>query len=191
MQKNILILTAHPSSGGHTHIISNVYAEAARAAGHTVEIIDLYKPENQLPFLQYEDVKNYEMHPNVIRFQEMISRTNELVIVHPLWWGGAPAIMKNFFDQVFTAGFAFSWKGGKLNKLLKGRTSKVFISAGGPMWIYNLFVIPPFKAIWKYMTLEYCGMEVTDFMVCDNMSKPNRDTHLLEFNKKVARSARR
>lgn len=189
--KNILILTAHPSTKGHTHSIANAYAESAKAKGNTVEIIDLYKEENQLPFLRFEDIKNYERHPNVTRFQDMITKANEIVVVHPLWWGGAPAIMKNFFDQVFTAGFAFSWAGGKLHKLLKGKTAKVFITTGGPMWLYRLFIFVPFKAIWKYMTLEYSGVKVTDFMVCDKMAMPDREDHVARFCKKVAESASR
>ncbi len=189
--KNILLITAHPSSKGYTHTIANTYKEAAEKLGHQVTLLDLYKPENQIPFLTYEDVKSYEMHPNVLRFQELVSYANEIAVAHPLWWGGPPAIMKNFFDQVFTAGFAFSWKGGYLNKLLKGKTGKVFISTGGPMWIYNLFVIPPFKAIWKYMTLEYCGVKVTDFLVCDNMAKPGKEEHISKFNEKVRKSAKK
>jgi NAD(P)H dehydrogenase (quinone) len=189
--KKILMLTAHPSTKGHTHKIAEAYKTTAEGKGHEVTLVDLYKSENQIPFLQYEDIKNYEKHPNVIRFQELITNTSEIVVIHPLWWGGAPAIMKNFFDQVFTAGFAFSWAGGHLNKLLKGRTAKVFITTGGPMWIYRLFVIPPFKAIWKYMTLEYCGVKVTDFQVCDYMAKPDREEHLARFNQKVQKSAQK
>lgn len=168
--KNILIITAHPSSKGHTHIIANTYKDASEAKGYKVEILDLYREENFLPYLKFEDIKSYEKHPNVLRFQEMITNSNEVVFIHPLWWGGTPAIMKNFLDQVITAGFAFSWAGGKLNKLLGGRSSKVFITCGGSMLLYRLFIFPPFWAIWKFFTIEYCGMKLVDFLVCDKMA---------------------
>lgn len=187
--KNILILTAHPSSKGHTHQIANTYKEASEKAGHTVTVIDLYAPENELSFLRFEDIKNYERHPNVERFQKMITDASELVVVHPLWWGGAPAIMKNFFDTVFTAGFAFSYAGGSLHKLLKGKTGKVFLTAGGSMLLYSLFIIPPFKAIWKYFTLEYSGVKVTDFKVCDKMSINMLPEKFVKFLEKVKVSA--
>jgi NAD(P)H dehydrogenase (quinone) len=189
--KNILILTAHPSSKGHTHQIANTYKESSEKKGHTVTVLDLYAPGNELPFLKFEDIKQYERHPNVERFQKMITDATELVVVHPLWWGGAPAIMKNFFDQVFTAGFAFSWAGGKLHKLLTGKTGKVFLTAGGSMLLYSLFIIPPFKAIWKYFTLEYSGVKVTDFKVADKMSLHMTPEQFEKFLVKVRASAER
>lgn len=187
--KNILILTAHPSTKGHTHQIANAYKEASEKKGHTVTVVDLYKEENNLPYLRFEDIKAYERHPNVERFQKMIADSNELVVAHPLWWGGAPAVMKNFFDQVFTAGFAFSWAGGTLHKLLKGKTGKVFMTAGGSMLLYSLFIIPPFKAVWKYFTLEYSGVKVTDFKVADKMSLHMSPEKFEKFLNKVRKSA--
>ncbi len=186
--KRILILTAHPSPRGHTHKIMSAYKDAQEKLGNTVTTVDLYETENQIPFLQFEDIKNYVKHPNVIKFQTMITETDEVVVIHPLWWGGAPAVMKNFFDNVLTSGFAFSWHGGSLNKLLKGKTARVFITCGGPMWLYRLFVIPPFIAVWKYMTLEYCGVKVTDFLVCDRMAiADGRDERIAKYLRKVSK----
>jgi len=191
--KNILIITAHPSSLGHTHIIANTYKEESEKLGATVTVLDLYKEENYLPYYSYEDIRNYEHHPNVAKFQTMITEASEVVIVHPLWWGGAPAILKNFIDQVFITRFAYQFtKEGERQKLLGGRDAKVFITAGGPAWIYLLMVIPPFKLIWKYITLEYCGMKVTDFKTCYAMSlKDDKESRFQRFLEKVRRSARK
>jgi putative NADPH-quinone reductase len=187
--KRILIITAHPSTKGHTHEIAQVYKEESEKKGHTVEVLDLYSVGNELPFLRFEDIKSYEMHPNVVRFQQTITNSNEIVFVHPLWWGGAPAIMKNFLDQVFCAGFAFAYPKGKQTGLLKGRTAKVFLTCGGPMWLYRVFVIPPFKAIWKYITLEFCGLKLTDFIVSDKMSMHMKPERYNKFLEKVRKSA--
>lgn len=190
--KKILIITAHPSSKGHTHQIKEVYKTSSEKLGHQVTVLDLYVEGNELPFLKYENIREYEKHPNVARFQQMMTEATEIVVIHPLWWGGAPAILKNFIDQTFLPGFAYKFtKEGKRQKLLKGKTGKVFITTGGPLWIYMLFVIPPFKAIWKYMTLEYCGVKVTDFKVAHGMSLGRRDEHLANFEKRVAKSAGR
>ncbi len=189
--KNILIITAHPSSQGHTHKIANTYKESSEKLGHAVTILDLYKPENALPFYAFEDIRNYQEPENVKRFRDMMTAATEIVVVHPLWWGGAPAIMKNFFEWTFTPGFAYKYsKDGKRHKLLAPRTAKVFITTGGPLWLYRLFVFIPFKAIWKYMTLEYCGMKVTDFQICGSMSMPGpKDERFTKFIEKVKKSA--
>ena len=30
-----------------------------------------------------------------------------IVLVFPLWWAGRPAVLKGWFDRIFTQGFAY------------------------------------------------------------------------------------
>lgn len=39
--------------------------------------------------------------------QRLVERADLIVLVFPLWWAGMPAIMKGWFDRVFTQGFAY------------------------------------------------------------------------------------
>jgi NAD(P)H dehydrogenase (quinone) len=48
--------------------------------------------------------------PNRKLFQEKIKNSDELIFVFPIWWGNMPAIMKNFFDTNFEAGFAYKFQ---------------------------------------------------------------------------------
>lgn len=105
-----LIITAHPSSQGFTHAIANTYRESCEQKGYTVEMLDLYKTEFQLSFLRYEDkaeLKN--TFPAQQALQAKITTADELVFVFPIWWIGMPAILKNFFDVVFSSGFAYRY----------------------------------------------------------------------------------
>ncbi len=63
------------------------------------------------------------------------------------------------------------------------------MTAGGSMLLYSLFIIPPFKAVWKYFTLEYSGVKVTDFKVADKMSMFMTPEKFEKFLKKVRSSA--
>lgn len=105
-----LIITAHPSSKGFTHAIASAYKATREQKGHTVEILDLYKTEFQLNFLQYEDKSELKnTSPAQQALQEKITAADELVFVFPIWWIGMPAILKNFFDVVFSSGFAYRY----------------------------------------------------------------------------------
>lgn len=45
--------------------------------------------------------------PEITREQDKLRRADALIVQFPLWWYGVPAILKGWFDRVFTSGFAF------------------------------------------------------------------------------------
>ncbi len=161
---NILIVTAHPSSKGFTHRIANIYRKGAEESGKNVEVIDLYAPENRQDFLEFEDVRNWPDDPVRTKMQEKITWADEIVIVHPLWWFDAPAILKNWVDMNFTSGFAYRYtKDSKFlpRQLLKGKIARIFITADGPSWFYS--VCKPFKTSWNLGRLGFCGLKLISF----------------------------
>ena len=53
-----------------------------------------------------------------------------MIFIYPIWWTDRPAILKGWFDRVFTNGFAFTTRNG-WRGLLQGRKVIVFQTAGG------------------------------------------------------------
>ena len=102
-----LIVTAHPSSKGFTHSIANSFAKGLEASNNTFEILDLYKTELQQSFLSFENIRELPLDENKIMIQSKITLADELIFVHPIWWGGMPAILKNFIDLNITPGFGY------------------------------------------------------------------------------------
>lgn len=164
----ILIITAHPSSTGHTHTIAQSYKENREKKGDEVEIIDLYKSV-QLPFYTFENIRDLRPSTEVLFYQEKITAANELVFIHPMWWTNMPGIMKNWLDHCFASHYAFVYKEGKPVGLLTEKTARVFVTCGGPSWIYTLFC-NPLKRIWKTYVLNFCGIELTSFTYIDKMA---------------------
>lgn len=173
---NILIITAHPSSKGFTHRIAQSFAEGAKKT-HNIEILDLYKTDLQQDFLRFEDIKQLKNDSITNALQQKISWADELIFVHPLWWGGAPAIMKNFIDQNFTAGFAYKYVQRKfipkqLNLLPKGllkhKKARLFITSDAPLVLYLLLGVP-FITVWIFFIFIYCGMKIGSIRVYDRM----------------------
>jgi NAD(P)H dehydrogenase (quinone) len=185
-----LVITAHPSSQGKTHKIAQAYKENAEKRGHEVEIIDLYKTEHQLPFLTFEVPREAGIHPNVKIFQDKITASDELVFVHPVWWGNMPAILKNFIDQVFASHYAFKYSPeGRPLGLLGGKSARVIMTAGAPK-LFSLFAfalpISPIRVIWTKLILEYCGIKMNSYTVFGGAnSKSYTEKDLENFLAKV------
>lgn len=191
---NILIVTAHPSTIGHTHIIANTYAKEKLAKNDNVKIVDLYAKENRVDFLSFEDIKDFKQSDIQKKFQADVSWTDEIVVVHPIWWGTPPSIMKNWTELTFWSNFAYKYEqGGTTQKLLTGKTAKVFATCGGPSWYYN-FPILPLYSFWKISLFGFFGVKVTDLKVCGQLNRTKNgvaEKNFEKFLKKVVKSARK
>ena len=75
------------------------------------ELIDLYD-DNFNPIMTAEGEKLYcEGKPSdelVVKYQEILNDTDEIIFIFPIWWNNVPAMLKGFFDKVFIKDFAFT-----------------------------------------------------------------------------------
>ncbi|MDZ7804565.1 NAD(P)H-dependent oxidoreductase [Thiohalophilus sp.] len=136
----ILVIQGHPDpdTSHYGHALAMTYSDAAKAAGHEVETI-------QVAALDFPLLKNFaEFHagetPAVIRdCQEQVRQADHLVIVYPLWLGGMPALLKGFFEQLFRPGFAMQPLDGgqRWIKLLKGKSARIVVTMGMPALAYR------------------------------------------------------
>ncbi|MEI6553320.1 MAG: NAD(P)H-dependent oxidoreductase [bacterium] len=182
-----LIITAHPSSQGFTHRIAESYKVGAESVGASVEILDLYKEPIKQGFLSFENIKDPSVDPLRDSYQKKITEANDVVFIHPLWWGAMPSIMKNFIDCNISAHFAFKYVNGRPVGLLKGRTASVYMTCDGSIWLYRLLGLP-FKTIWGIITLRVCGFKVRRVSVLDKKFKKT-EVQLSAFLEKVKKDA--
>lgn len=183
-----LIITAHPSSTSFTHAIAQTYADSASGE---VEILDLYKTEHQQGFLNYENIREIPEDPARDALQAKITWADELVFVHPTWWGTVPAILKNFIDVNFSAGFAFQYVKGKSQqeKLLTGKTARVFTTCDAPGWMYFLLGRPA-KKLLGFNTLSFCGIKVKSYTTFGEFRKTD-DSKRAKMLEKVSKLAQK
>lgn len=181
---NILIVTAHPSKSSHTKTIADTYASEKKLQGHKVHILDLYAKENRMDYLTFENLREYIPSDIQNKFKDQVSWANEIVVVHPIWWGSAPAIMKNWVDMTFWARFAYRYtKEGKIEKLLIGKTAKIFATAGASSW-YHYLPIMPLLSFWKTCVFHFSGIDVTDVQICANLDKhKGTEKSIMNFEK--------
>lgn len=162
-----LIILAHPSSKGTARKLAEAYLESAKTKGHEVKFIDLYHEPRQ-EYLTFESVREPVKDALQDAYKAQISWAEEISFFMPMWWMNPPAIMKNFFDVNFSAGFAFKYspKGQPIG-LLNGRSARTFMTCDGPAWIYGLLLMP-FRTIWN-LSLKFCGIKVLSFKLYDKV----------------------
>jgi len=162
-----LIVLAHPSFKGTARKLAEAYLESAKAKGHETKFIDLYREPRQ-DYLTFETVREPIKDALQDGYKEQIKWADEISFFMPMWWFAPPAIMKNFFDVNFSAGFAFKYNpNGKPVGLLTGKSGRSFMTSDGPAWLYLLLLLP-FRTIWN-LSLKFCGIKVLNFTLYDKV----------------------
>lgn len=140
--KRIFILQGHPD-GTEPHLcaaLADAYAAAAQAAGHELRRIDLAGVEFRLLRSEH-DFQSGTPAPPIAAAQAAIAWAEHLVVFFPLWFGGMPALLKGFLEQVGRPGFAFTESAdgtaGPPAGRLGGRSARLVVTMGMPSWAYR------------------------------------------------------
>ncbi|QQT62777.1 NAD(P)H-dependent oxidoreductase [Sphingobacterium multivorum] len=159
MQKKILIINGHPNRESFNFGIANAYQEAAAASGATVRTIHIIDLDFN-PNLEFGYRKRTELEQDLLLAWEDILWADHLVWIHPVWWGGLPALMKGFIDRLFLPGRAFQYRENSLfwDKLLKGKSARIITTLDQPSWYYALVYGRPSVNQLKRSTLQFCGI---------------------------------
>lgn len=157
--KNILIINGHPNPEAFNAGLARAYQKGAEQSGASVEVLNLGELDFDLN-LAYGYQKRTELEPDLLAAWEQIKWADHLVWVHPVWWGGFPAVMKGFLDRLFLPGFAFSYREGSLwwDKLLTGKTARIITTMDQPGWFYRMFYRAPSINQLKRSTLQFVGV---------------------------------
>ena len=137
--------------------------EALTAAGHEVQIEDLYAAGFS-PALTADERRSYygatfdaaAVHAQAERLQSAAA----LVLVFPTWWFGFPAILKGWFDRVWAPGVAYdhaSDLGPIRPRLHNLRRALAITSLGAPWWVDRLVLRQPVRRVLKTALLGTCA----------------------------------
>lgn len=180
---NILIVHASPEPKSFGSAMKDLAVETLSAQGHKVVVSDLYQ-SNFDPVASAADVTE-RMDPAYLNYmleqrnasendlfaadiKAEIAKVKEadfIIFNFPVWWFGAPAILKGWIDRVFALGETWSFGGIYDQGLLRGKRGMLSVTTGGPAELYKedgahgatldqiLFPI-------THGALYFCGVEV-------------------------------
>jgi NAD(P)H dehydrogenase (quinone) len=163
-----LIIYAHPRPQSFCHAILTTAVESLQEDGHEVTVRDLYAlgfdPVVRASDLQETSSENF---PPEIRAEQFFIRAAEiLTFIYPIWWTSMPAMMKGYFDRVFTYNFAYAVLENGPVGLLKGKRVSVFNTQSSSEEMYRANGM--FEAMEKVTDdgiFRFSGMEVTEHKI--------------------------
>lgn len=158
--KKIVIINGHPNAASYNFALANAYKQGALSGGAEVKeivVADLKFNVN----LAHGYHKRTDLEPDLLEAWEKIKWADHLVWVHPVWWGGLPAITKGFIDRLFLPGMVFQNRENSSlwDKLLVGKTAHIITTLDQPGWFYRLVFGRPSVNQLKLAVLKFCGVK--------------------------------
>lgn len=143
------VVYAHPLQDSLAAQLHQIVVEELTKAGHEVDDLDLYA-ENFDPVLSAHDRETYhDVSINRQKIDSYVRRLQEaeaLVLCHPVWNFGWPAILKGYFDRVFLPDVSFKLAEGKVSPGLTNiRKLTTVTTYGSKRWRAMVLGDPPRK----------------------------------------------
>ena len=152
-----LVIYAHPNPKSLNHAILEAVSAALITRGAEARVRDLYAMKFDPELRADELADRHTLSPDVAEAQADVSWADTLIFIYPIWWTDRPAILKGWFDRVFTNGFAFRTKNG-WEGLLSGRKAIVLQTAGGSEDALKETMQPAMDSTMKEGTFGFVGI---------------------------------
>jgi len=161
-----LIIFAHPNTNSFNHAIKEVVENELTLSGKKFSSRDLYHM-NFDPVLNLQDIDGAQhgvVLEDVEEEQGYIRSADVLIFIFPIWWGSMPAILKGYFDRVFSNTFAYYIdKNGNISGLLKDKKAIVINTTAASQdeytangMIYNM------NKILHDGLFDFCGIKLLE-----------------------------
>ena len=191
----ILYVYCHPLPESFHAAIRGRALDALRAAGHQVDLLDLYA-EKFDPVLS-EDARRHYHDParNRAGLESYIARLTSaeiLVLQFPTWCFGLPAMLKGFFDRMIMPGVAFDLSDpAHVRPTLRNLKRIVgIVTYGRPRYMALWMSDPPRKIVKRYTRWFTGGKARVDYYPLYHMNVATA-AQRKAFMDKVERKLRR
>lgn len=110
----VVVVYTHPCGESLVAAARDAALRGLELGGHEVRLLDLYD-EGFRPELGLEEWRGHadgRRDPDCDHHIEALRWAEALVLVYPTWWGMQPAMLRGWFDRIWTTGVAYDIGGG-------------------------------------------------------------------------------
>ena len=190
-QKKILIIAANPVDTSFTHACADRYESVAKKTGASVKRFNINEMKFD-PALHQGYAVIQDLEPDLVHFQEEVTRADHLVFIYPNWWSTMPAKMKGLFDRAFLPGFAFKFENAKCTPLLVNKSARIINVVGNDNPFLLRMKMGSFTNELANGILRVCGVRpvrVTSFGATQGATKEKLDRWLVRVEKMAEKDA--
>ena len=129
---NALVIYAHPNPLSFNAALATVVEEELQKKGAEVNVKDLYGMDWN-PVLSEDDFRSFhtgKLPEDISSEQNDVKQADFIVVIAPVWWYSVPAILKGYFDRVFSIGFAYEYTKTGSRGLLTDKKALVITTSG-------------------------------------------------------------
>lgn len=139
MPRKILVIDGHPDPARERlcHALADAYVQGAHSAGKETRLITLAETPVEL-LRTASDFAAAPQSQQMKSAQADIVWADHIVLVFPLWLGGAPALLRAFLEQVARGSFFAATEGRGIRPKFKGKSARLIVTMGMPSFIYRL-----------------------------------------------------
>ena len=189
-----LIVTTHPLNSSLCKLLGQYVENKLTQIGHEIIIEDLYAEKFEPALTALERKSYYGESYDSSNIAEQVSRLQDaeaLVLLFPTWWFGFPAMLKGWFDRVWSPGIAYDHASdfGPIKPRLDNLKKVLVITTlGAPWWVDRLVMWQPVKRIMKLALLGACAKQSKlQFLSLYNSEKLN-EQRIAAFKNKIEKA---
>lgn len=157
---SVHLVLCHPLADSlNAHLAQHIEATLA-ARQCPVDRLDLYA-HDFAPALTAQERRDYydpiARKSDVADLQKRLGAAEHLILVFPTWWFAVPAMLKGWFERVWSPGIAFDQGTPIRPRLNRLKSILVVTTLGSPWWFDLLIARRPVRRSLKMGVFEACA----------------------------------
>ncbi|WP_373440901.1 NAD(P)H-dependent oxidoreductase [Metamycoplasma equirhinis] len=155
------LILGHPTKDSFNGQLIDAYEKKLLEKGHDVKRVNIIDLDFEI---NLSKSGFSEKTAKVVKNEQAnIKWADEIIFFYPLWWGGIPAILKGYIDNVFQKGFAYKYRPNSSlwDKLLRGKTARIFSTCDAPSFFVSLVYKNADFAMLKRAVCWFTGIKVS------------------------------
>ena len=178
------IVFSHPWHGSFNKAVLDTVTQTLAGLQEPYHVIDLHQDKFD-PVLGQPDLevfsKGHHADPLVGKYQQILLKSDKIILVFPIWWFSPPAMVKGFWDKVMLKNFAYTQtENGLEGQLDNIRQALVLTTSNSPTQFIRQEAGNAIEGTFFNGQLAQVGIQNPRWINCSD-TQPGKDEQRAEY----------